>query len=276
MNTAYESHIGLADEKLSIIFKNCAVSPKACSNHVHWHEGIELLFITGGRGYMLCDSQKISLAMGDIAIINSNSLHLAASDTEVMTYEYLILEPPLFELLSLSPESLSFKPVVKEHAGMWAILTRLISLKNTPKPFGWIIQKGLLLQLIGHMMTDCAADMPAGVMQRHKKNEPVRMALDFIRQHYREPLSLDMLCDYTGFSKYYFCRLFKEMTGQTVSSYINSFRCHEVQKLLMYTSATIEEAALDCGFSNISHFYRMYKHHIGHVPSDDKRSGQRR
>ena len=270
MDNAYESHIGLADEQLSIIFKSDAVSPDSRNNRIHWHEGVELLFITSGSGYMLCDSQKIALKCCNIAIISSNCLHKAASDTEQMTYEYLILEPPLFELLGLTPQSLVFESVVPAPDELWDILDRLTALKNSPQPFGWMVQKGLLLQLIGHMMMHCLKNISGGSLQRHRKNEPVRKALDYIRRHYTENISLDILCEHTGFSKYYFCRLFKEMTGQTVNSYINSFRCHEVQKLLKYASVTVEEAALRCGFSNISHFYRMYKQHIGHIPSVDK------
>lgn len=270
MDNAYESHIGLADEQLSIIFKSYSVSPDNRNNHIHWHEGVELLFITSGSGYVLCDAQKIPLKCGDIAIISSECLHKAASDTEIMTYEYLILEPPLFELLDLTPQNLAFEPTVTVPDNMWSILNALSALKNSPRSFGWIVQKGLLLQLIGYMMMHCLRDISDTILQRHKKNEPVRKALDYIRRHYTESISLNTLCDYTGFSKYYFCRLFKEMTGQTVSSYINSFRCHEVQKLLSYTSVTVEEAAMHCGFSNISHFYRMYKQHIGHIPSMDK------
>lgn len=270
MDTTYESHIGLADEQLSVIFKSDAVTPESRNNRIHWHEGVELLFITDGNGYMFCDSQKIPLTKGNIAIANANCLHKAASDKTEMTYEYLILEPPLFELFSLTPQSITFKSIIPEHKEMWEILAKLINLKNIKHPCGWMIQKGLLLQLIGYMMSDCTEDISHENIQRHKKNEPVKKALDFIRRHYKETISLDALCAYTGFSKYYFCRLFKEMTNQTVCSYINSFRCHEVQKLLKYTSMTVEEAAISCGFSNISHFYRMYKQHIGHVPSKDK------
>lgn len=270
MDTTYESHIGLADEQLSIIFKSDAVTPESYDNRIHWHEGVELLFITSGSGYMLCDSQKLPLTKGNIAIANANCLHKAASDTTQMTYEYLILEPPLFELFSLVPQSITFKSTIQSHSGMWSILNKLKSLKETTNPYQWMIQKGLLLQLIGYMMTDCIEDISSENMQRSKKNEPVRTALDFIRRHYKETIPLDTLCAHTGFSKYYFCRLFKEMTGQTISCYINSYRCHEVQKLLKYTSMTVEEAAVSCGFSNISHFYRMYKQHIGHVPSKDK------
>lgn len=127
---------------------------------------------------MFCDSQKIPLTKGNIAIANANCLHKAASDkTE-----------------------------------MWEILAKLMNLKNIKHPCGWMIQKGLLLQLIGYMMSDCTEDISHENIHRHKKNEPVKKALDFIRRHYKEPISLDTLCAYTGFSKYYFCRLFKHFT----------------------------------------------------------------
>lgn len=271
MNSApYESHVGLTEEKLSIIFKSSSVTPSTSDNRIHWHEGVELLFITGGEGYMLCDSKIIPLSRGDIAIASSNCLHRAATDYEKMCYDYLILEPPLFEFLSISPLNLVFRPKITGDTQMWSILNKITELYKSHEPFSWIIQKGLLIELIGYMMVNCADNASAEDIQLHKKNEPVRMALDFMKKNYKQPLTLEMLCSYTGFSKYYFCRLFKQMTGQTVTRYINGLRCHEVQKLLKNTSMTAEEAALECGFSNISHFYRMYKQHMGHLPSQDK------
>lgn len=271
MNDApYESHIGLTEEKLSIIFKSSFVTPSTPDNHIHWHEGVELLFVTDGNGYMFCDSKIIPLSRGDIAIASSNCLHRAAAEHGKMCYDYLILEPPLFELLSLSPSALVFHPKISGDTAMWSILNQLVHLYKNDKPFNWIIQKGLLLQLIGYMMVNYMDNASAEDIQLHKKNEPVRMALEFIKKNHKKPLTLEMLCEHTGFSKYYFCRLFKQMTGQTVTHYINGLRCQEVQKLLKNTAMTAEEAALECGFSNISHFYRMYKQHIGHLPSQDK------
>lgn len=276
MNDApYESHIGLTEEKLSIILKSSFVTPSTADNRIHWHEGVELLFITGGSGYMLCDSKIIPLTQGDIAVASSNCLHRAAAEHGKMCYDYLILEPPLFEFLSLSPSNLAFRPKISGDTKMWSILKQIIQLYENRGSFNWIIQKGLLLQLIGHMMVNCIDNTSPEDIQLHKKNEPVRMALDFIKKNYKKPLSLEALCDYTGFSKYYFCRLFKQMTGQTVTRYINGLRCREVQKLLQNTAMTAEEAALECGFANVSHFYRMYKQHMGHLPSQDKLVSQK-
>ena len=107
-------------------------------------------------------------------------------------------------------------------------------------------------------------------IQEQNRIKPIRKTLSYIRSHYKEPLDVDMLCAYTGFSKYYFCRLCKQLTGQTVIHYINALRCNEAQKLLLSGNIKIEEAAYACGYTNISHFYRMYRRHMGHLPSEDK------
>lgn len=267
---AYESHFGLTDRRLPIIFKPYSVAVGSDSDLVHWHEGIEMFFVTGGSGSILCDSQLLPVAAGDIVVINSNQIHRAMAGREDLVYEYLIIEPELFALVDLEPEGLHFKNVVGSDSHLWTCLHRLVEGRGRENAYGWISQEGLVLQLIGCLMEDFLLPETSGTDQEQNRIKPIKRTLAYIQSHYKEPLDVDMLCEYTGFSKYYFCRLFKQLTGQTVVNYINALRCHEAQRLLLGGSAKIEEAAYGCGYTNLSHFYRMYRRHIGHLPSEDK------
>lgn len=267
---SYESHIGLTDKWLPIIFKPYIVAVGSEKDIVHWHEGIEIFFITGGQGYVLCDSLRIPACEGNIIVINSNQIHRAMAETHDLSYEYLIIEPALFELLGLEPEQLRFQSGIQKDDRLWKCLRQLVDSRDRGSAYYWIVQEGLIIQIIGWLMENYLLPEEAVDVSEQKRIKPIRKTLSYIRSHYKEPLDVDMLCAYTGFSKYYFCRLFKQLTGQTVVHYINALRCNEAQKLLVNGNVKIEDAAYACGYTNISHFYRMYRRHIGHLPSEDK------
>ena len=52
---------------------------------------------------------------------------------------------------------------------------------------------------------------PRGLRERQ-----IEQVLAFIRTHLREQLSLDLVAQKTGYSPYYFARLFQRTTGETV------------------------------------------------------------
>ena len=149
---SYESHIGLTDQWLPIIFKPYTVAVGSDRDIVHWHEGIEIFFITGGRGYVLCDSLRIPAGKGNIIVINSNQIHRAMAGSEDLKYEYLIIEPALFEMLGLVPEQLRFQSGIDNDDVLWACLRQLVDCRVRNTSYSWIVREGLIIQLIGRLM----------------------------------------------------------------------------------------------------------------------------
>jgi len=88
-------------------------------------------------------------------------------------------------------------------------------------------------------------------------------ALVYINENIASKISVDKLADLCCFSKYYFCRLFKQVTGQTVISYINHYRLNLASHLMQTQDITTSEIARRCGFGNVNYFYRLYKRNFG-------------
>ena len=72
-----------------------------------------------------------------------------------------------------------------------------------------------------------------------------------------------------GFSKYYLCRTFRQITGSTVVDYLNSLRCAHALQLLSSGEYTVGECAEKCGFRNLSYFAKVYRRYRGCSPSDE-------
>lgn len=96
----------------------------------------------------------------------------------------------------------------------------------------------------------------------------------YIHTHYTEDLSLELLRQKFYMSSCYLSHQFKDVTGFTVTDYIQMTRVRNVQAMLINTQIPITEAALRCGFSSFSQFNRVFRKHIGMAPSEYRKQNQ--
>ena len=89
----------------------------------------------------------------------------------------------------------------------------------------------------------------------------------YIHAHYPDDLSLEMLAEHFSISPSYLSHKFKQVTGFSVTDYIQMTRIRNVQALLINTHIPITEVAEPCGFNCFSQFNRVFRKHIGMSPS---------
>jgi len=70
-------------------------------------------------------------------------------------------------------------------------------------------------------------------------------------------------------------RSFKTFVGQTPTEYINTRRLHQASVLLSNTDTEIVNIALDCGFENLSYFYRRFQQFFGCTPRNYRLKARR-
>ena len=81
---------------------------------------------------------------------------------------------------------------------------------------------------------------------------------DYVHASIGEEISLDMLADIAGLSKYHFLRLFRDQTGITPWQYIINCRVNHA-RLAIEKGGCLADIIFDCGFSDHSHFNRQFK-----------------
>ncbi|WP_244541273.1 helix-turn-helix transcriptional regulator [Rhizobium tibeticum] len=82
-----------------------------------------------------------------------------------------------------------------------------------------------------------------------------------------EKLTLTELSQEFGMSATHLCRAFKQSTGASPHSYLNSRRLERASFLLRTTSHSITEIALMCGYSSGSHFSTSFRQELGAPPA---------
>jgi AraC-like DNA-binding protein len=203
-------------------------------------------------------------------IVNTGALHSISTITPYCNYDCLIVDKlflessdlPVDEMRLLSPLN---DDTIRTHFDR---ITRELSER---KPYYKIAVKAEVLALFAHVFRTASQRHLPGEEQGSRRLDMVRSAISYIRQHYKEDLTMDDICRHVGFSKYYFCREFRQITGKTVTDTINFFRCSHAKSLLSSGHCNVSESAERSGFHNLSYFSKVYKRHMGVLPSETER-----
>lgn len=95
----------------------------------------------------------------------------------------------------------------------------------------------------------------------------IRDLLYWLDSHLEHPLSLDDVAAKAGYSKWHLQRMFKEVTGQAIGSYIRKRRMTKAAVALRLTSRAILEIALQYHFDSQQTFTRAFKKQFQQTPA---------
>lgn len=101
---------------------------------------------------------------------------------------------------------------------------------------------------------------------RSRLGRTSQQALDHLRSHYTQPLSLADVAEAIHVSPAHLSRQFKQDTGRTLTDMLHSLRTARARQLLVDTDDTVLSIALACGFESTEHFHRIFKRHTGLTP----------
>jgi len=95
----------------------------------------------------------------------------------------------------------------------------------------------------------------------------ITKAKHFIRENVSEDLSLGQVAAAVHTSIFYFCKLFRKVTGTTFTEFVSRTRIEKAKNLLLNPNLRISEIAFEVGFQSLTHFNRVFKSVVGESPS---------
>jgi transcriptional regulator GlxA family with amidase domain len=99
----------------------------------------------------------------------------------------------------------------------------------------------------------------------------LRRVRDYIHEHLTEKLPTEVLARIAELSLGHFNRAFQQSTGDSPHHYIIAQRVAMAKELLVQTSRSLADIALEVGFADQSHFSRTYVAITGETPSACRR-----
>ena len=98
------------------------------------------------------------------------------------------------------------------------------------------------------------------------KIEAVQKMQDYIAAHQREEINLSDLANTACYSPWYCYRIFKELTGMSVSDYVRRLKLTGAARRLKESDAKVIDVALDSGFESVDGFQRAFYEATEKVP----------
>lgn len=102
----------------------------------------------------------------------------------------------------------------------------------------------------------------------------VKNALKHIEEHYNEKLTLTNVAESTYVSQWHLSKLLNKHSGQSFSEILNGVRIKNAKKFLHNPSLRIREISEMTGFSDVSHFSRIFKKIEGVSPNEYRNSSR--
>ncbi len=131
---------------------------------------------------------------------------------------------------------------------------------------------------VDHQSTvEALCDWIAGIAERYVQfvfdvrsagwSDAVIRASRAMRRRFVEKIGLEDIARDVNLSPAYFSRVFKEEMGIGFSSYLNGLRVDRAKRLLTTTDRPILAISLDVGYSDQSHFSRVFRERTGLSPA---------
>lgn len=103
----------------------------------------------------------------------------------------------------------------------------------------------------------------------------LRNVLAYIEAHLAEPLTLSDLAREAALSEFHFARMFRQSMNMAPHQYVMQRRMALAQQWVCYSTRSLSEIAMACGFSSASHFSNRFKQVTGKTPSQLRAASKR-
>lgn len=102
----------------------------------------------------------------------------------------------------------------------------------------------------------------------YSKEYYFQQSIGILEDNYTNPnFRIETICDSLPISHSYLCRIFKQLSGCSISSFLLQIRMREACVLLKTTDDSIEKISYTCGFNDYTYFSKAFKKKFFMTPS---------
>lgn len=246
---------------------------------LHCHDCLELNLAEQGEGTYIIGGKLYPIRKGDIFVINNREHHLALHGEEGLTLTVLVFDPEAVWKSRYGKEYLkpflyrskSFSNrITAQEEGYGMLLPAFNCLKQEAegKRTGWQMVMEASIQLLLSLLYRYYNEKQE--IKEEDSFDPmfgrISRVFTYIDEHFAEEVTLDQLAKETAISRNYLCKCFKQMTGQTIFTYIEQVRIRYACYLLCTSQRSVADVAMESGFGSVSYFNRVFRRYCGVSP----------
>lgn len=255
----------------------------------HWHRELEFMFVVRGNVMGCFGGEQVFLSQGDGFFVNTGNFHsIELNNCDSCQVRSFVFDPVL---VSGGADTVFAEKYINP----------IISVSAFPGT-GLYDRKPVHHDILEHIKQAhhaCESEQDAyeyevryhmskALYQIYKDNEQLlreksdvivhsrrtRTMLDYIHKHYDEGITLTDLAGEINVCEREVQRYFRKDLNISPIRYIQQYRIHMACKMLIESGQPITEIGLLCGFSNSSHFCRIFREHMGCSPQTFRKNNR--
>lgn len=129
----------------------------------------------------------------------------------------------------------------------------------------------VVIKLVLEILYLIAADVLEQTNKDVIEQNVITNACEYMKYHFSECITLEILAKSANVSKEHFARLFKKEMGISPIDYLIQVRLDNAKEKLIRTNMSIQEIAYHCGYNTPSFFYSYFKKRTGYTPMEYRR-----
>ncbi|NHN29254.1 AraC family transcriptional regulator [Paenibacillus sp. S3N08] len=267
----------------------------------HKHSDFEFHYIPRGKGKVILGDVSYALQEGMLYLTGPNLLHYQEADTEEAMDE-LCLHIDIVKLDcgesqdgpapagmgaedGADPESewgskwetaeaeaciqrlrtMPPRPAMDQYRAMECFLTAYRAWSENQPGLFTVIKHSIIQILLRTTRAYTSGPQP-DIPSRDMKHYRHKLAVQFIKDNYMEPLTLEIVAERVQISPRQLQRIFRDHTGGTFSEYIEHVRLTHICNELSLSDQTIDQIAYKNGFSSANYLHYVFKRKFGSTP----------
>lgn len=251
---------------------------------IHWHNDLEINLIREGEAVFQVYQKSYRVRTGEGFLLNRNVPHSCSSPgNEHVRYSTILVRPDfLYGDFGSDVERKCFQPFLQNSAipciyligfdeNGKEILQKLNQVEEAfdRKRFCYELKiKGLLCEAFAMILYGHRQELTKFVPANLQELERLEKMLNYLNMHFTEVISLQDLADQVHLSREVCCRLFKKMTGKTITGYLEEYRVNKSFSLVQSGQYSMTQITEMVGFSNPSRFASAFRKRFGCNPGE--------
>ncbi|MCZ8516419.1 AraC family transcriptional regulator [Paenibacillus filicis] len=256
----------------------------------HKHSNYEFHFIPRGKGRVILGSEPFSLHEGLMYLTGPGVMHYQEADAlEAMDELCLHIDIERLEEDEAAKdgagdawglrweraeadacirqlEQLPLHTAADQYRAMECFLAAYRAWDENQPGLFTVIKQCIIQVLL--RTTRAYASLPQPELpSRDMKHYRYQQAIQFIKDNYMAPLTLEVVAERVQISPRQLQRIFREQTGSTFSEYMEQVRLLHVCRELAESDRTIDRIAFENGFSSANYLHYVFKKKLGTTPS---------
>ena len=246
---------------------------------LHKHPEVELIYCINGAYNIEIGEKTYRMEHGELAIIGSMVSHEVIESEEGANSMALVVEtgPAMLGYYFNLVANYDFPDVIidlkqEKYASLYELIQETVELKTNPSQFSNLILNGNTYKICAEVFKTFVNE-PANNESTTKSNSimAITNALEHIYNNYSKKITVDEVANMCGYSKSNFCKIFKNITGDTFHNTLNKHRVKNSRVLLENSDISLDEVATQVGFADGKSFHKVFKAVMGVTPGTYKK-----